>query len=74
MATTTPPAPCSFIGLRVATDLTALAADIAILGIPYATPYLTTPSPPAGAPAYLRAISRRFSQSLHGGHNFDFGG
>lgn len=72
--TTTAPEPTSFIDLPIVTDLSALAADLAFLGIPHGTPYVTDESPPAAAPSHLRRISSRFRQSLHGGHNFDFGG
>jgi agmatinase len=65
----------SFLGVPVCTDLDALEAEIAILGIPFGVPYgaddiFTTSS---AAPAAIRAQSNRWGDTMvH--YDFDLGG
>jgi agmatinase len=68
---TTPPAD-SFLGLPVATDLDALAADVAILGLPHGMPYRFQGafSDSADAPAAIRRAARPPSDRW----DFDFDG
>lgn len=65
----------SFLGMPVCRDLSSLAADVAILGIPYGTPYGMhgVENDSAGAPAALRDQSARFGAEA-GHHDFDLGG
>ena len=61
-----------FLGAPVETDLAALAADIAILGVPYGWPY-PRPGATAGcaqAPAAVRARSQRMAR-FRGHWDFD---
>jgi agmatinase len=71
---TTPPE-ASFLGAPVCTDLDALQADVAILGIPHGVPYdvRRAPSDTAHMPAAVRTASKRFAR-LIGHHDFDLGG
>ena len=63
-----------FAGLPVCRDLAALQADVAIIGVPYATPYDAGKAGQwAGAPAALRAaISADAARLDH--YDFDLGG
>lgn len=65
----------SFLGVPVCTDMSALQADVAILGIPYGVPYgmRGVHSDAANAPAAVRRSSQRFAR-LIGHHDFDLGG
>ena len=65
----------SFLGVPVATDLAALEADIAILGIPFGVPYEMSGVAPgtAQAPAAIRAASDRYDDTLDH-YDFDLGG
>jgi agmatinase len=64
-----------FLGVPICTDLSALQADVAILGIPYGVPYgmRGVHSDAANAPAAVRRASHRFAR-LIGHHDFDLGG
>lgn len=73
-ATMTVAPQCGYMGAGVVTDVKALEADIAFLGVPYGIPYAMGQSRSFGAPAYLREKSSRFRHALSGGYNFDFGG
>ena len=64
----------SFINAPVQTDLSALNADVAVLGVPYAIPYVMGQCRSHAAPGYLREKSMRFARALGPYHNFDFGG
>ena len=65
----------SFLGIPVCTDVAALQADAAILGIPYGVPYgmRGVHSDAANGPAAVRRASQRFAR-LIGHHDFDLGG
>ena len=65
----------SFLGVPVCRDLQALEADIAILGIPFGTPYDMHDVAPdsAGAPTAIRAQSANFHDELEH-YDFDLGG
>ena len=61
----------SFAGVPVVTDLAALEAEVAILGVPYATTYdIPDVNQSAGSPAAVRARSAR--SHLHH-YDFDIG-
>jgi agmatinase len=63
----------TFLGLPSARDLEALAAKIAILGVPCATPYPSVGPYCAGAPSAIRAAIASYASNLH--HvDFDLGG
>ena len=64
----------SFIDAPVETDLQALEADVAILGVPYGIPYEMGQSWTFDAPRYLREKSLRFRRALGPYFSFDFGG
>lgn len=60
--TTSPAGGATFLNTALVTDLTALEADIAVLGIPYGVPYgmAGVAGPCSVAPAALRAQSLKF--------------
>jgi len=63
----------TFLGLPSADNLEALAAKIAILGVPCATPYPSVGPYCAGAPRAIRAAIASYAANLH--HvDFDLGG
>jgi agmatinase len=63
----------TFLGLPSVRDLEALAARIAILGVPCATPYPSVGPYCAGAPSAIRAAIASYASNLH--HvDFDLGG
>src|SRR5919106_3567211 len=63
----------TFLGLPSAENLEALAAKIAILGVPCATPYPSVGPYCAGAPSAIRAAIASYAANLH--HvDFDLGG
>jgi agmatinase len=63
----------TFLGLPSAKNLEALAAKIAILGVPCATPYRSVGPYCAGAPSAIRAAIASYAANLH--HvDFDLGG
>jgi len=62
----------TFLGFRGCRDLDLLEADIAILGVPIATPY-PTGAYAAGAPMVIRAGIARYAKSAHH-FDFDVGG
>ncbi len=63
-----------FAGLPVCDDLTALDADVAIVGAPHAVPYRAgEASHSAGAPPAIRAAIDGYSLELHH-YDFDLGG
>jgi agmatinase len=63
----------TFLGLPSADNLEALAARIAILGVPCATPYPSVGPYCAGAPSAIRAVIAGYASNLH--HvDFDLGG
>jgi len=74
---TRPPAasPQGFLGFPVCTDLSALDAHVAILGIPYGLPYHMGggANPQSRAPAAIRAASERITMGLDH-YDFDVGG
>ncbi len=65
----------SFLGVPVCTDLDALDAEIAILGIPYGVPYGTKDivTASSAAPAAIRAQSNRWGDTMEH-YDFDLGG
>ena len=69
MSTTT-----GFAGLPLCADLSALEADVAVVGAPHAVFYRAgEPSHSAAAPAVIRAAIDGYSLELHH-HDFDLGG
>jgi agmatinase len=67
--------PAAFLGLRVETDIDALDADIAILGVPHGWPYPApgTTAACAEAPSAIRRRSQRLARFV--GHwDFDIDG
>ncbi len=69
------PGHATFLYARPAPDLDALAADIAVLGIPYGHPYAVTEAmpDPTTAPAAVRAATERVCRALER-YDFDVGG
>jgi len=65
----------TFLAAPRAGDLASLAADVAVLGVPYGVPYGMegSTSPSAEAPAAIREASRRAARYLTH-HDFDLGG
>lgn len=63
----------SFLNVPVHTDLAALEADAAILGVPYAIPYEMGQCATASAPAYLREKSARVLRAMRPHIGFDRG-
>ncbi len=65
----------TFAGFPRCHDLDNLAADVAIIGVPYGTPYGMegSTSPSSTAPAAIREQSLRWSPYLTH-HDYDFGG
>ncbi len=65
----------SFLGVPVQTDLSALDAHIAVLGVPYGTPYgmRGLASPSSTAPAAIRRQSARSGQFITH-YDYDLGG
>lgn len=70
-----PPRQCSFAGLPVADDLGRIEADIAIMGVPDATPYqVGITSHASAAPQILREVTHaRYGFDLEN-YDFDLGG
>ena len=70
-----PPNPHSFAGLPTADNIAALDADIAIIGVPDATPYQSgVTSHASGAPQVLRDVTHsRYGFDLDN-YDFDLGG
>ncbi len=62
-----------FIDAPVCADLSALDADVAVLGAPYAIPYTMDQSAVYAGPKHIRETSMRFARALAQGWNFDFG-
>lgn len=63
----------TFAGFRDCRDLDALEADVAVIGVPYVTPYVRAlPYTAATAPAAVRRESMRYARLGH--YDFDFGG
>ena len=63
-----------FAGLPICTDLSALEADVAVVGASHAVPYgAGVTSHSAGAPAAIRAAIDGYSLELHH-YDFDLGG
>lgn len=63
----------TFLGLPASSDLTTLAAEIAILGAPCASPYPSVGPYCADAPAAIRAGIADYANSRHH-QDFDLGG
>ncbi len=63
----------SFLGFPPCSDLSALAADIAIIGVPVATPYPSLGTYAAEAPGAIRAGGADFASASHH-FDFDLGG
>jgi agmatinase len=63
-----------FLGCPVGRDLTALDADVAVLGIPHAVAYIVDDEQRglAAAPAAIREASQQFAEDLTN-HDFDLG-
>jgi len=64
----------TFINAPRVEGLSKLDAHVAILGIPYGTPYRMEQSWTHEAPSYIREKSMRFRRALDGHYNYDFGG
>ena len=65
----------SFLGAPRCADLELLDADVAVLGVPYTTPYglPSSRAPSSDAPGIVREQSQRFAdRTSH--YDFDFGG
>ena len=63
----------SFASFPVHSDLSTLAADFAIVGVPIVTPYVRAlPCTSATAPFAIRQDSQRYTRLSH--YDFDFGG
>ena len=78
MTSLTTPVPTNaptFLGMPRCDDLSALVADIAVIGIPYTTPHDLGSSrqPSSAAPTAIRSASLRLVPFL-GHHDYDFGG
>jgi agmatinase len=65
----------TFLNFPLVTDLDALKADIAILGLPYGAPYRMSEvtNDQSNAPTHVRVASERLSQALDR-YDFDIGG
>jgi agmatinase len=63
----------TFAGFPVCNDITRLAADMAVIGIPHGTPYLDKPSRSERAPAAIREAAQRYAKRLDH-YDFDLGG
>ncbi len=63
----------TFLGLPACDDLAAMQADIAVLGVPVATPYPSLGLYAAEAPSAIRAGVADFAGAL-AHHDFDLGG
>lgn len=78
MATLLTPVPQNrptFLNVQRCADLRALAADIAIIGVPFGVPYdLQTAAAQSRAPAALRDQSMRYVPWYESHYDFDFGG
>jgi len=64
-----------FLGCRVVGDLTQLDADVVVVGIPHAVPYVVDEEEQRGlatAPAAVRNVSQQFADDLTH-HDFDLG-
>src|SRR5262245_13345162 len=74
---TVPPRPAAgtFCGFPLATDLDALSAHVAIIGMPYGDPYTAEEftNDQTNAPTAVRSASRTISDGLDR-WNFDLGG
>jgi len=65
----------TFLNVQRCADLRALAADIAIIGVPFGVPYdLQTAAAQSRAPAALRDESMRYVPWYESHYDFDFGG
>jgi agmatinase len=65
----------TFLGVPRCTDLGTLAADVAIVGVPFGVPYdLQTAAAQSRAPAALREQSMRYVPWYGSHYDFDFGG
>lgn len=66
----------SFVGAPRCADLAALHADLAVVGVPYNTPYdmAASRAPCSLAPAAVREQSLRLADCLQGRYDFEFGG
>jgi agmatinase len=65
----------TFLNVQRCADLRALAADIAIIGVPFGVPYdLQTAAAQSRAPAALRDQSMRYVPWYESHYDFDFGG
>jgi agmatinase len=65
----------TFLGVPRCTDLRTLAADVAIVGVPFGVPYdLQTAAAQSRAPAALRGQSMRYVPWYETHYDFDFGG
>ncbi|MCO5178219.1 MAG: agmatinase [Thermomicrobiales bacterium] len=71
--TAAPAGGATFLNAELVTDLAALEADIAVLGIPYGVPYgmVGVAGPCSAAPAALRAQSLKFGYGMFIEH-YDF--
>jgi agmatinase len=63
----------TFLGMESCEDLEQLSADVAILGVPCATPYKSVGAYCAGGPQAIRAGVAAFAANLKH-HDFDLGG
>jgi len=63
----------TFMGLPACANLTDLDADIAVLGVPGATPYPSVGAYCAGGPSAIRAAMAGYASTL-AHHDFDLGG
>jgi agmatinase len=65
----------TFLDVPRCTDLAALAADIAVIGVPFGIPYdLQTAAAQSRAPAALRDQSMRYAPWYSSHYDFEFGG
>jgi agmatinase len=65
----------SFLGVPRCTDLRTLAADVAIIGVPFGVPYdVQTAAAQSRAPAAMREQSMRYAPWYASHYDFDFGG
>jgi agmatinase len=75
----TVPAPAgtpTFLGVPACTDLDALDADVAVIGVPHGVPYdlANMQGPSAGAPRAVREQSLRYAGEVWTNWDFTFGG
>lgn len=75
LLTPVPDARPTFLAAPRCTDLESLAADVAIIGVPFGVPYdLVTAAAQSRAPAALREQSMRYVPWYQSHYDFDFGG